>query len=713
MSTVVRNPGQTGNQPETSTFHYDLLGRPDYSELPNAVVEDFTFDNLDRLDVMRQYVSDADNVDLTDNAIRAHYDYTYRADGKRTALSETFQLSPSGERTTDYAWAYDAAGRLTSETLDSSDNTLDQTESYILDLVGNRLRRTIDKPSTANDRTDVVTLDTSDRLLTEQRYANLTGTGTPIETTTYTWNGTQQASKAVAIPSTSTVTQTMSYGLTGQLERVITETKNGSNVVTARTQVEYRYDASGLRCVAVDSSDSNLTTTGIERVENGRTEYLLDHNNATGYGQTVIETVKNSAGQATQRTSFTFGADEITQTVSTLNPSTGAVTATATHALGHDGHGSVRVLFDAAAAVNQVFTYSAYGEFLAIHNGAGVRTSGTAAALASPGDALTKQLYNGENLDSRTGLYNFRARWYAASSGRFERLDPYAGNPLDPFSFHKYGFVHGDPVHGIDPSGLEYTIGGMLGAIGIQGFNFGKSGLAGYAAKTAGITALQTGFEYFITQQIYNWFLPGQQDDTDWKYTYATNYISNFATGGLKAAFHVKFIIDTLTNTISDVSIGKFSWLSLAVRAVVFAGSEGLRRAGTKLIAKYADDVADTFPRGSLSKVFDGHVVGQGFTGVIDSLKKKLLLVPSTYDDVIPDNWVPARSGHGPVSQMLGGNTANMWGFAAKLQADGSLHVTWLSGVLNQTPDRAVPEAFRRYIVDAIEATTGRKVSQF
>ena len=486
------NPGLTGNQPETSTFHYDLLGRPDYSELPNAVVEDFTFDNLDRLDVMRQYVSDADNANLTDNAIRALYDYTYRADGKRTALSETFQLSPSGQRTTDYAWAYDAAGRLTSETLDSSDDTLDQTESYILDLVGNRLRRTIDKPSTANDRTDVVTLDTSDRLLTEQRYANLTGTGTPIETTTYTWNGTQQASKAVAIPSTSTVTQTMSYGLTGQLERVITETKNGSNVVTARTQVEYRYDASGLRCVAVDSSDSNLATTGIERVENGRTEYLLDHNNATGYGQTLIETVKNAAGQATQRTSFTFGADEITQTVSTLNPATGAVTATATHAFGHDGHGSVRVLFDAAAAVNQVFTYSAYGEFLAIHNGAGVRTSGSAAALANPADALTKQLYNGENLDSRTGLYNFRARFYSPNSGRFDRLDPFAGSMHDPRTLHKYLYVHADPVQGIDPSGEFFGL--VSGFTSMLNASVRKSSVDVSTGSAASETATFLGF---------------------------------------------------------------------------------------------------------------------------------------------------------------------------------------------------------------------------
>ena len=85
----------------------------------------------------------------------------------------------------------------------------------------------------------------------------------------------------------------MRYGLMGQLEGVVTETKNGSNAVTDRTQVEYRYDNSGLRFLAIDSSDSNLSTAAVDRVENGRMTM-------TGYGQTIIETTKNAAGQATK-----------------------------------------------------------------------------------------------------------------------------------------------------------------------------------------------------------------------------------------------------------------------------------------------------------------------------------------------------------------------------------------------------------------------------
>ncbi|HBJ34416.1 MAG TPA: hypothetical protein DDZ51_06555 [Planctomycetaceae bacterium] len=60
-----------------------------------------------------------------------------------------------------------------------------------------------------------------------------------------------------------------------------------------------------------------------------------------------------------------------------------------------------------------------------------------------------------------------RARWYNPANGQFNRLDPFAGNMRDPQSLHKYAYVHGDPVQGIDPTGL-FTIQGMLSSISIR-----------------------------------------------------------------------------------------------------------------------------------------------------------------------------------------------------------------------------------------------------
>jgi RHS repeat-associated protein len=413
------------------------------------VIEDYTFDAMDRMDLMAHRRA-------SDNAVLASYDYTYRADGKRTGLNESFATTTA--RSNSYTWSYDNAGRLISEVLDSSDNSVDQTESYVYDLVGNRMRKDINKPATAYvDSVFAYNYDANDRITSETLDNGVNGAGVD-QTTTYGWNGTQQTSKSVSVPTVSTVTQSMSYGLGGQLERVITTTQNGSGTVTARTQVEYRYDPTGIRFIAIDSTDSNLGTPGIERIENGRTEYLIDRANFTGYQQTILETVKNAAGQANKRTSYTFGVDEITQTVSDLNPANGQVTGSETLAFGHDGHGSVRVLFGASAAIAQIYIYSAYGEMVARYNAAG---SLDASAIK------TSILYNGEGLDARTGLYNMRARWYSAANARWERLDPFNGNPTDPFSFNKYGFVHADPVQGIDPTGMFGIGGGMIG-IGIN-----------------------------------------------------------------------------------------------------------------------------------------------------------------------------------------------------------------------------------------------------
>ena len=71
---VDSNATQPGNQPEATRYHFDLLGRPDYTELPNGVVEDYVFDNMDRLDLMQHFQSDSNNADLTDNALKNMFD---------------------------------------------------------------------------------------------------------------------------------------------------------------------------------------------------------------------------------------------------------------------------------------------------------------------------------------------------------------------------------------------------------------------------------------------------------------------------------------------------------------------------------------------------------------------------------------------------------------------------------------------------------------
>ena len=145
---------------------------------------------------------------------------------------------------------------------------------------------------------------------------------------------------------------------------------------------------------------------------------------------------------------YTFGNDEIAQRIVT-DDGQGNVT-TQTHIFGHDGHGSVRVLYDLAAttaAITQAFTFAPYGEMIALHNDVAQSIAVT--------NRLSNVGYSGEHFDAKAQQQYLRARFYNPANGRFNRLDPYAGSMQDPQSLHKYAYVHGDPVQGIDPSGLS------------------------------------------------------------------------------------------------------------------------------------------------------------------------------------------------------------------------------------------------------------------
>ena len=59
----------------------------------------------------------------------------------------------------------------------------------------------------------------------------------------------------------------------------------------------------------------------------------------------------------------------------------------------------------------------------------------------------------GEQYDADLGMYFLRARYMETDRGRFWNMDTFEGLDQDPATLHKYLYVHGDPVNGIDPSG--------------------------------------------------------------------------------------------------------------------------------------------------------------------------------------------------------------------------------------------------------------------
>lgn len=268
---------------------------------------------------------------------------------------------------------------------------------------------------------------TEERLVgicTYQRIYDLTGNvktytatedGQPSITTSYLYNDQDQLltetspagtisygyddNGSLTSKTTSGGTEGYDYDLQGRLRAYTPVT--GPSVL-------YAYDPDGQRI-------GKTAVTGI-------TEYVVDPYNPTGYSQVLAETT----GMTT--TCYIHGSDMIGQSVGGASP----------QYFLYDGHGSVRQLTMSTGLLvgGQDFWYDAWGNEL---------TSNT---------PLTSYLYCGEQRDGETGLYYLRARMYDPQTGRFTSRDPFAGNGTDPQSLHKYLYCHGNPVNGVDPSGM-------------------------------------------------------------------------------------------------------------------------------------------------------------------------------------------------------------------------------------------------------------------
>jgi RHS repeat-associated protein len=170
----------------------------------------------------------------------------------------------------------------------------------------------------------------------------------------------------------------------------------------------YAYDGGGLR---TSKTVSSTTSSFIYDTAEGLPLITDDGTNAYVYGpQGLIEQVNGS-------------------------------TATYVH---QDQLGSTRLLTDSSGAVVGTYQFDAYGN----------TTSHT-------GTAATPMQYAGQYLDSESGLYWMRARYYDPSTGQFVSRDPIASVTRDA-----YAYAGGMPVNATDPSGLCFSFGCKIGETG-------------------------------------------------------------------------------------------------------------------------------------------------------------------------------------------------------------------------------------------------------
>jgi RHS repeat-associated protein len=102
----------------------------------------------------------------------------------------------------------------------------------------------------------------------------------------------------------------------------------------------------------------------------------------------------------------------------------------------YNGHGDVTQIVDIAGNVVNSYEYDAWGN------------------VTSQVEGISNSFkYAGEILDSETGLYYLRARYYDAVAGRFLGEDSFEGKVTDPLSLNVYTYVLNNPLRYIDPTG--------------------------------------------------------------------------------------------------------------------------------------------------------------------------------------------------------------------------------------------------------------------
>jgi RHS repeat-associated protein len=98
-----------------------------------------------------------------------------------------------------------------------------------------------------------------------------------------------------------------------------------------------------------------------------------------------------------------------------------------------DGLGSVTSLSNGNASLANTYAYDSYGKL-----------------TASSGTLVNPVQYTGREFDSETGIYEYRARYYDPSAGRFLSEDPIGFDGGTDF----YAYAASNPANFIDPSGL-------------------------------------------------------------------------------------------------------------------------------------------------------------------------------------------------------------------------------------------------------------------
>ncbi len=404
---------------------YDAVGNVITELYPSGLDLDRTWNDIDRLSTVTDGTNTIASYDYTgtrvnrvtfQNGAKANVSYTgfrgeverihHQSSGAATLVDLQYAYDDNHDRLYERfggagsagdAFDYDAARRLTTAWVGSTDVTAPSSNSYT-----KKVEYTLDDDG---NRSSV----------------KVTPYGQSATTTTYTDNNLNQYTAVGSYTYvhdkngnlTDDGSQKYEYDYKNQIVRI----KQASTTIA-----EYEYDALGRR---VEKDDQ----TNVER-------YIHSGN----------ETVAVYDGSNVLVREFVFGQviDEVLmlKQADVLDFDSDANTTESTRSFYHrNALGSVMAITDMNEAVVVSYRYDPYGSVTITRNS----TTQSSDPLGNP------WMYTGRFHDEESGLEYYRSRYYSAAIGRFLQRDPlgYAPGP------NLYQYVSSSPTNWTDPFGLD------------------------------------------------------------------------------------------------------------------------------------------------------------------------------------------------------------------------------------------------------------------
>lgn len=428
-------------------FTYDANGNQLTRTMPSGQTISTVYDALDRATSVTYpggptvtYTYDANGNRLTMTDANGTTRYAYDEQNRLTSVTDAFgnavaygydaagqlqQLNYPGNRTVSYS--RDAAGRLASFT-----DWLGDTTSYTRDDIG-----AVTAIQYGNGAKVTKDFDDAGRLtLLENRNAangiisrhalRLDGLGNPLSAEL------DLPLQPANLGRTAEQIYDASNRLTNSGGAAITHDDDGRITTdpSGNAAIQYAYNAQDLITsvttggVLTDSYSYDGEGRRVARISGGQTtRYVLDPT-----GGDLYSVLAETDGSNNVQHYYLYGDGLVSQ-----------ITGNSHRYYHFDQTGNTLALTDDSGVLTDSYAYEPFGN------------------VTAQGSSHNPYRFVGRYgvMDDGNGLNHMRARYYRADLGRFLSLDALYGEVTDPMTLNRYQYVSGNPMVGVDPSGMS------------------------------------------------------------------------------------------------------------------------------------------------------------------------------------------------------------------------------------------------------------------